>query len=125
MSGKIKTKDKTLEVHLFDGGMVEIESELHKNIGIQVNRLKDHNVPILFGPGRHHPSGSVFLYFADPDGISIEYSQGMEAFPEEGAREPRRLEPSKETIDEWGGTPQPEFGQVGKLFNDELEEVKN
>ena len=95
------------------------------DIGIQVNRLKDHNVPILFGPGRHHPSGSVFLYFADPDGISIEYSQGMEAFPEEGAREPRRLEPSKETIDEWGGTPQPEFGQVGKLFNDELEEVKN
>ena len=95
------------------------------DIGIQVNRLKDQNVPILFGPGRHHPSGSIFLYFADPDGMAIEYSQGMEAFPEEDAREPRRLEPSKETIDEWGGTPQPEFGQVGKLLSDELEEVKN
>jgi 2,3-dihydroxy-p-cumate/2,3-dihydroxybenzoate 3,4-dioxygenase len=95
------------------------------DVGIQVNRLKDNNVPILFGPGRHHPSGSIFLYFADPDGMAIEYSQGMEAFPEEGAREPRRLEPSKETIDEWGGTPQPEFGQVGKLFTDDLEKVNN
>ena len=57
--------------------------------------------------------------------MAIEYSQGMEAFPEEGAREPRRLEPSKETIDEWGGTPQPEFGQVGKLFTDDLEKVNN
>ena len=95
------------------------------DVGIQVNRLKDQNVPILFGPGRHHPSGSIFLYFADPDGMAIEYSQGMEAFPEEGAREPRRLEPSKETIDEWGGTPQPEFGQVGKLFTDDLEKVNN
>ena len=95
------------------------------DIGIQVNRLKDNNVPILFGPGRHHPSGSIFLYYADPDGMAIEYSQGMEAFPEEGAREPRRLEPSKETIDEWGGTPQPEFGQVGKLFTDDLEKVNN
>jgi 2,3-dihydroxy-p-cumate/2,3-dihydroxybenzoate 3,4-dioxygenase len=95
------------------------------DVGIQVNRLKDQNVPILFGPGRHHPSGSIFLYFADPDGMAIEYSQGMEAFPEEGAREPRRLEPSKETIDEWGGTPQPEFGQVGKLFTDDLEKINN
>ena len=56
--------------------------------------------------------------------MAIEYSQGMEEFPEEGAREPRRLEPSKETIDEWGGTPQPGFGQVGKLFTDD-EKVKS
>ena len=96
------------------------------DVGIQVNRLNEQGVPILFGPGRHHPSGSIFLYYADPDGIAIEYSQGMEAFPEEGAREPRRLEPSKETIDEWGGTPQPEFGKVGKLLSDDsFEPVKN
>ena len=101
------------------------QAERVDDVGIQVNRLKDANVPILFGPGRHHPSGSIFLYFPDPDGMAIEYSQGMEEFPEEGAREPRRLEPSKETIDEWGGTPQPEFGQVGKLLTDDLEKVNN
>ncbi len=96
------------------------------DIGIQVNRLNDQGVPILFGPGRHHPSGSIFLYYADPDGMAIEYSQGMSEFPEVGAREPRRLEPSKETIDEWGGSPQPEFGKVGALLpDDSVEPVKN
>ena len=47
----------------------------------------------------------MFLYYADPDGITLEYSQGMEEFPEVGAREPRRLEPSLLTLDEWGGKP--------------------
>lgn len=93
------------------------------DIGIQVNRLKEKNIPILFGPGRHHPSGSIFLYFADPDGITIEYSQGMEEFPEVGAREPRRLEPNLYTIDEWGGSPQPDFAKYGKLIVEEAEEL--
>jgi 2,3-dihydroxy-p-cumate/2,3-dihydroxybenzoate 3,4-dioxygenase len=88
------------------------------DIGKQLVKLKNHHVPILFGPGRHHPSGSIFLYFADPDGLSIEYSHGMEQFPEEGPREPRRLEPSKETLDEWGGSPEPNFGKYGKLIVD-------
>lgn len=88
------------------------------DVGKQLVKLKENNVPVLFGPGRHHPSGSIFLYFADPDGLSIEYSHGMEQFPEEGAREPRRLEPSKETLDEWGGTPEPDFGKYGKLLVD-------
>ncbi|MEH6941299.1 VOC family protein [Bacillus sp. JJ722] len=88
------------------------------DVGKQLVKLNNNNVPVLFGPGRHHPSGSIFLYFADPDGLSIEYSHGMEEFPEEGAREPRRLEPSKETLDEWGGTPGPDFGKNGKLIVD-------
>ncbi len=36
----------------------------------------------MFGPGRHPPSESVFLYFLDPDGLTLEYSFGMEEFPE-------------------------------------------
>jgi 2,3-dihydroxy-p-cumate/2,3-dihydroxybenzoate 3,4-dioxygenase len=89
------------------------------DIGKQVNRLKEREVPILLGPGRHHPSGSVFLYYADPDGITLEYSQGMEEFPEVGAREPRRLEPSLLTLDEWGGQPGKDFGKYGKLIVEE------
>lgn len=88
------------------------------DVGKQLVKLKNHQVPILFGPGRHHPSGSIFLYFADPDGLTMEYSYGMEQFPEEGAREPRRLEPSLETLDEWGGTPEPDFGKYGKLITE-------
>ena len=39
----------------------------------------------------------------------------MEEFPEEGAREPRRLEPTMETLDEWGGTPQSRMGKSRKI----------
>lgn len=88
------------------------------DVGKQLVKLEENQVPLLFGPGRHHPSGSIFLYYADPDGLTLEYSHGMEQFPEEGAREPRRLEPSKETLDEWGGTPKPDFGKYGKLITD-------
>lgn len=102
---------------------IAYQAERVDDVGIQVNRLNDANVPILFGPGKHHPSGSIFLYFADPDGFTVEYSQGMEEFPEEGAREPRRLEPSQDTIDEWGGSPKPGFGKYGKLVTEDLEKV--
>ncbi|MCQ6282677.1 VOC family protein [Bacillus sp. EB600] len=97
------------------------QAERVDDIGIQVNKLNDNNVPILFGPGKHHPSGSIFLYFADPDGLTIEYSQGMEEFTEENPREPRRLEPTMETLDEWGGRPQPGWGKVGKLITEDHE----
>lgn len=100
------------------------QAERVDDVGIQMNKLKENNIPILFGPGRHHPSGSIFLYFSDPDGITLEYSQGMEEFPEEGAREPRRLEPSMETLDEWGGKPEPGFGKYGRLIIEDLESVK-
>jgi 2,3-dihydroxy-p-cumate/2,3-dihydroxybenzoate 3,4-dioxygenase len=101
------------------------QAERVDDVGIQVNRLNDANVPILFGPGKHHPSGSIFLYFADPDGLTIEYSQGMEEFPEENPRQPRRLEPTMYTLDEWGGNPNPGWGEKGKLIVDEVEKVKN
>ena len=38
MSSKERTRDKNLEVNLFNG-MVEIESRLHANIGIEVTRI--------------------------------------------------------------------------------------
>lgn len=86
------------------------------DVGRGLNRLKKNNIPIVFGPGRHAPSGSIFLYFLDPDSFTIEYSQGMEEFPEEGARDPRRLEPTLETLDQWGGTPDPRFGKFGNII---------
>ena len=49
----------------------------------------------------------------------------MEEFPEEGPREPRRLEPTPETIDEWGGTPEPDFGKYGKLISEDLEKKQS
>ena len=85
------------------------------DIGIAMNRLNKAKVPIVFGPGRHKPSGSIFLYFLDPDGMTVEFSFGMEEFPEKGAREPRMLEAHPSALDIWGSVPEPRFGKVGAI----------
>jgi 2,3-dihydroxy-p-cumate/2,3-dihydroxybenzoate 3,4-dioxygenase len=85
------------------------------DIGIARNRMLQNNIPIVHGPGRHLPSGSVFLYFLDPDELTVEFSLGMEEFPEKGARKPRFLQPSIETIDIWGSKPDPRKAAFGSI----------
>ncbi len=85
------------------------------DVGRAWHRMTRAGVKIAFGIGRHPPSGSVFLYFFDPDGMTVEYSYGMEEFPEVGAREPRMLEPVPESLDTWGAVPDPDFGKVGAI----------
>lgn len=86
------------------------------DVGKAINRMKKADVPIVFGPGRHLPSGSIFLYFLDPDGMTAEYSFGMEEFEEHDARAPRELEPTPETLDTWGSIPDPRFGKQGAIL---------
>ncbi len=86
------------------------------DVGRAMNRMRKADVPIVFGPGRHLPSGSIFLYFLDPDGMTAEYSFGMEEFEEEGARPPRELEPKPEVLDTWGSIPDPRFGKQGAIL---------
>lgn len=83
------------------------------DIGTSMNRFKKSDVPIVFGPGRHLPSTSIFLYFLDPDGLTAEYSFGMEEIPELNPRNPRKLEPKAEVLDTWGSIPDPRFGARG------------
>lgn len=71
------------------------------DIGKAIARFGKNDVPIVYGPGRHPPSGSMFLYFLEPDGITLEYSFGMEEFPELDARRPRLFEPVRESYDYW------------------------
>jgi len=85
------------------------------DIGQALWRMKKQNVPIVFGPGRHPPSGSVFLYFLEPDGMTLEYSFGMEEFPERDARPPRLLPPGLKSIDYWGAVPEPGFASKGAI----------
>jgi 2,3-dihydroxy-p-cumate/2,3-dihydroxybenzoate 3,4-dioxygenase len=85
------------------------------DVGKGNNRMKQADVPIVYGIGKHPPSESIFLYFLDPDGMTIEYSFGMEEFPEVAPREPREMPPSLESIDYWGGIPDPRFAKVGVL----------
>ena len=81
------------------------------DIGQAMNRMRAAGTPIVFGPGRHLPSTSIFLYFLDPDGNTCEFSFGMELFKEAGARPPRELEHKPEVMDTWGSRPDPRFGK--------------
>ena len=85
------------------------------DIGKALWRMKKNNVPIVFGPGRHPPSDSMFLYFLDPDGMTVEYSFGMEEFPEVEPRAPRAMPLGLESIDYWGGAPEPTMATIGAI----------
>lgn len=85
------------------------------DIGKAMNRLRQAGVPIVFGPGRHLPSTSIFLYFLDPDGMTMEFSFGMEELHEGSARPPRMLEMHPNTMDIWGSAPSPQFGKTGAI----------
>lgn len=85
------------------------------DVGQALNRMKKAGVEIVFGPGRHLPSTSLFLYFLDPDGMTMEFSFGMEEIPEENGRLPRMLEMHPNTMDIWGSMPAPQFGKGGAI----------
>ena len=77
------------------------------DIGRALARLRKAGSPVVFGPGRHPASDSVFLYFLDPDGLTMEYSFGMEAFSESHPREARQLPLAPEWLDYWGSERDP------------------
>ena len=85
------------------------------DIGRLHTRLKKAQVPIVYGPGRHPISTSIFLYFLDPDGMTLEYSFGMEQFPEHDPRPPRRLDPAPLNVDSWGSYRDPRMSSVGEV----------
>jgi len=84
-------------------------------VGKALWRCKANGADIVFGPGRHPPSESMFLYFLDPDGMTVEYSFGMETFPEADPRPPRLLPMRLDSIDYWGGAPDKRFASVGSI----------
>ncbi|HUB96369.1 MAG TPA: VOC family protein [Stellaceae bacterium] len=71
------------------------------DVGRAIARFGKGGARIVYGPGRHPPSGSVFLYFLEPDGLTLEYSYGMEEFPETDPRKPRLFEPVRDSYDYW------------------------
>lgn len=83
------------------------------DVGSAMNRMRKAKVPVVYGPGRHDISNSIFIYFLDPDGLTNEYSFGMEEFPEDHPRSPRHLPLKPEILDAWGGLPEPNFGSKG------------
>lgn len=85
------------------------------DVGRANNRMRNNEVPIVYGPGRHDISNSIFLYYLDPDRLTVEYSFGMEEFPEAAPREARQLPMRPEILDSWGGMPAAPFGKAGSV----------
>jgi 2,3-dihydroxy-p-cumate/2,3-dihydroxybenzoate 3,4-dioxygenase len=87
------------------------------DIGRALYRFRENDVPIVFGPGRHPTSDSIFIYALDPDGMTWEYSFGMELFPETGARKPRFMSARAEDFDMWGARPAKNFASSGAIHS--------
>lgn len=68
--------------------------------------LKEQNVPIVFGPGRHPTSGARFVYFKGPDGMVFEYSCGVDHIPDEASHRPRQFAFEPSSFCMWGSKPQ-------------------
>lgn len=85
------------------------------DIGKAIWRFKKAGVPVVNGPGRHPASGSMFYYFLDPDGLTLEYSFGMEEFAEQSPRKPRLLEAVPASQDFWGGETDPRKAAIGAI----------
>lgn len=99
---------------------VALMVESADDIGRSYWRLQRDGIPVVHGPGRHLPSGSMFLYYLDPDGLTIEYTFGMEEFPEDEPREPRVLPPVPESNDIWASRLDPRKAAVGAIEQQEL-----
>ena len=72
--------------------------------------LKERQIRIVFGPGRHPSSSAKFLYFEGPDGMIFEYSSGVKMIADELLYRERQLSFDPAGFCEWGAKPDvPEF----------------
>src|SRR5437016_3339094 len=67
--------------------------------------LKERQVRIVFGPGRHPSSSAKFLYFEGPDGMVFEYSSGVKMIADELLYRERQLTFDPAGFCEWGAKP--------------------
>jgi 2,3-dihydroxy-p-cumate/2,3-dihydroxybenzoate 3,4-dioxygenase len=77
-------------------------------------RFHAHGVPMVWD-GFHPPSGNTFLFFLDPDGLSLEYGYGMELFPENGARAHRVFPARPESFDSTGSARDGRMAAAGDI----------
>ena len=66
-----------------------------------VSRLKQLDIPIRWGPGRHTAGDNAFSYFVSPGGFAVEYTAELEEVDFE-AHEARVHPPAPRTVDQWG-----------------------
>ena len=85
-----------------------------------ISRLKQLEVNILWGPGRHTAGNNTFSYFTTPNGCAVEYTADLEQV-DEATWQPTVHTPAPRVMDQWGvgvGGPQtmPHAEPDGGLF---------
>lgn len=70
------------------------------------NFVREHQVKITFGPGRHPTSSAQFLYFTGPEGMTFEYSTGVREIHDEPAWRDRQFHFAAKGFCQWGAAPQ-------------------
>ena len=68
-----------------------------------IGRMRDHKVPLVWGPGRHGPGNNVFGYFVAPFGGIIEYTSEVNLVDDDypvGKPEDWTWPPGR--VDQWG-----------------------
>ncbi|MFB0610687.1 VOC family protein [Aurantiacibacter poecillastricola] len=66
-----------------------------------VSRLKQRDIDIKWGPGRHTAGDNTFSYFCTPNGFAVEYTAELEEVDFE-TFEPTVYEPGPRIMDQWG-----------------------
>lgn len=86
---------------------INFQTASHDDIMRSWYFLKNNNVKIAFGPGRHPTSGARFLYFYGPDGMVYEYSTGVRLITadDEKTYVPRQFPLAKSSFCMWGAIP--------------------
>lgn len=67
--------------------------------------LREKQIKIVFGPGRHPTSTAMFLYFEGPDGMVYEYSSGVRSITNEADYRPRQFPFEPSSFCMWGTKP--------------------
>ncbi len=70
------------------------------------DHLGQEQVPVVWGPGRHGAGNDLFLRFADPDGLHIELSAGLQQYYDRDVTTPPRLWHTRSSaLNLWGVMP--------------------
>ena len=66
-----------------------------------ISRLKQQQVEVKWGPGRHTAGNNTFSYFVTPNGYTVEYTAELERVDED-TWQSQVYPPSTELMDRWG-----------------------
>jgi hypothetical protein len=66
-----------------------------------IHNLKQKDVEIAWGPGRHTAGNNTFSYFVTPNGFAVEYTSELEEV-DETTWQPTVHTPAPLVMDQWG-----------------------